>query len=104
MIAREQVLAQLSRLLHDGSLPRSACSAACIRTLRPLFDTRVVVEQRSGGGRRIMVQDTASLREFLNREFPNVSTGPEAGSRASGVARFRKSKSFASDSSEIVSI
>jgi hypothetical protein len=44
------------------------------------------------------------LQEFSRRHFPNLAVAAELSSRAQGVARFRDSKTFASDTPEIICI
>jgi hypothetical protein len=102
MSAGENTLARLQRLQADGSLARSACSRTLIQRLGPLLSAGVVVEERSGAGRRLVVRQTAALAAFLQREFPAAALAPEDYSRTAGVARFRDSKAFASDTPEIV--
>jgi hypothetical protein len=63
-----------------------------------------MVEERFGGGRRMVVRDPAALREFSRRHFPDTPVPGGLSSRATGVARFRDSKTFASDTPEIVSV
>lgn len=104
MTAQENMLAQITRLLEEGAMPRSACSGSLLRTLRPLLHAAVVVEERSGGGRRLLVRDATALQEFSRRYFPDSAGTAGLSSRAAGVARFRDSKTFASDTPEIVSV
>jgi hypothetical protein len=104
MTAAENILAQITHLLQEGAMPRSACSASLLRTLQPLLHAGVVVEERVGGGRRLVVRNAAALQEFSRHHFPDISVPGGLSSRATGVARFRDSKIFASDTPEIVSI
>jgi len=100
----ENIRAQLAELLRQGSLPRSACGASFLKILRPVLDSRVVVEERSGAGRRLVVHNADSLREFLARCYPDARTFDDAPSRIAGVARFRDSKALANDAAEIVCV
>lgn len=104
MIAAENILAQITHLLEQGAMPRSACSGSFLRTLKPLLDAGVVAEERSGAGRRLVVRDAAALQDFSRRHFPDTPVSADLSSRAAGVARFRDSKTFASDTPEIVSV
>ena len=55
MTAQENILAQLERLIEHGAMPKSACSGSLLKFVRPLLDAKVLVEERSGGGRRLAV-------------------------------------------------
>jgi hypothetical protein len=102
--SKENILAGLTHLLQKGGMARSACSAALLETIQPLLDAGVLAEERSGGGRCLAVRDGTALRQFMRRDFPNTAAGPGHTSRATGVARFRDSKTFASDTPEILSV
>ncbi len=104
MSTGENLRAQLTELLRRGSLPRSACGASFLKILRPVLDSRVVVEERSGGGRRLVVHNADSLREFFARCYPDARPFDDAPSRIAGVARFRDSKALANDAAEIVCV
>jgi len=102
--SKENILAGLTNLLHESGMARSSCGAALLQTIQPLLDAGVVAEERSGGGRRLAVRDKAALRRFVQRDFPNSAAGQDHTSRAAGVARFRDSKTFPSDTPEILSV
>ena len=104
MTAAENILAQIKHLLEQGAMPRSACSGSFLKTLQPLLHAGVVVEERSGGGRRLVVRDASALQDFTRRHFPDTPVSAGLSSRAAGVARFRDSKTFASDTPEIVCV
>ena len=104
MTAEENILAQITHLLEEGAMPRSACSGSLLKTLQPLLHAGVVAEERSGGGRRLVVRDASALQEFSRLHFPDTPVPGGLSSRATGVARFRDSKTFASDTPEIVSV
>jgi len=104
MTGAENILAQLTRLLDHGTIPRSLCSGALLRTLQPLLDTAVVVEERSGAGRRLLVRDPSALGDFIRKHFPESPVPEGLPSRVAGIARFRDSKTFVSDTPEIVSV
>lgn len=98
----ENIAAQITSLLEEGTIAKSRCGGGLLRVLRPLVEAGVIVEERTGPGRRLVVQDAGALREFSQRQFPDAPVTADMGSRAVGVARFRDSKTFASDTPEIV--
>lgn len=102
MIAQENILVQLERLIKDETMPKSECSNSLLRFIRPLLDAEVVVEERSGGGRRLAVRDAIALRNFCQHKFPGAPVSSGGSTRVSGVAHFRDSKAFASNTPEIV--
>jgi len=102
MTAQENILAQLERLIEHGVMPKSACSGSLLKFVRPLLDAEVLVEERSGGGRHLAVRDAAALRDFCQHKFPDAPVSAGGSTRVSGVARFRDSKAFASNTPEIV--
>lgn len=104
MTTQENILAQLERLIEHGAMPKSACSSSLLKFVRPLLDAAVLVEERSGAGRCLTVRDAAALRNFRQHNFPNTPVSVGESTRASGVARFRDSKTFASDTPEIVTV
>lgn len=73
MTAREQTLAHVSELLEKGSLPKSTCSAAFMKFLKPMLETGAVGEERSGTGRRIIVHRHAPLLQYARQQFPDVA-------------------------------
>lgn len=104
MTASENQRNQLAALIETGSLPKSACGAGLLKLLRPLLEGDVVVEDRAGGGRRLVVRNPAALLEFYRRKFPGAAAFAGAGTRLQGVAQFRDSKSFGSDTPQIISL
>ncbi len=103
MSGRENILARIDELLEQGSLAQSMCSAALTAALRPLVEAGVIVSERAGAGRRLVVRNLSALMDFKRREFPDTMTAG-LGARVSGVGRFRDSKSLAGDTPEIVSV
>lgn len=97
MTAAENILTQLDRLCEHGGMPRSQCSGSLLKMLCPMLDSGVVVEERSGAGRRLVVHDGTALREFRKLRFPEANVPGATPSRVAGVARFRDSKAGASD-------
>jgi hypothetical protein len=94
----------LNRLLETGSVARSSCSREFISNLAPMLDAGVVVEERSGAGRRLVVRNSSALQNFISHHFPNMPVPEGTSSRIAGVARFRDTKAVASDLPEIVTL
>ena len=91
-------------LLETGTLARSACSREFLVALAPLLDSDVVIEDRAGAGRRLVVRDPHALRDFIQHYFPNAPVPAGTSSRVAGVSRFRDTKAVTSDLPEIVTI
>jgi len=104
MIRKAQSEVKLCALLADGSLPASDCGQAFLKLVAPLLAGNVLAWERSGGGRRLVANDADALKQFWRQHFPNADLPVNAGSRVSGVGRFRNTKVFANDESEIVSL
>lgn len=104
MIAEEKIRAQFVALLEQGSLPRSTCSGSFLKALRPLLDSAVVVEEKSGAGRRIAVRDTAAAQSFVAQRYPDAAVFEGASSRIVGVAQYRDTKVQAADEATLVSV
>jgi hypothetical protein len=73
MIANENIRLQLVILLEKGLLPKSKCSDSLLRFLKPLFDSSVIIEERSGAGRRLVVRDEPALQSFFRLCFPDIA-------------------------------
>jgi hypothetical protein len=104
MTAEGNIFAQLTHLLGEQTMSRSACSGSLLRKIRPLLHAGVLVEERSGVGRRIVVRDAVALQDFIHVNFPGALIPDFAASRVAGIAGFRDSKVFANDTPEIVSV
>ncbi len=104
MNAEEHIRARLSQLIQSGSLSRSVCGNAFLKSLRPALDSGVVVEEKSGAGRCLFVRDEAALRLFFAGRYPTAEIFDGAPSRVIGVARFRDSKTLTNDAPEIVCV
>ena len=102
MTVRENISAQLELLIERGATPKSACGASFLKFVQPLLDAEVIVEERSGAGRRLVVRDKTAVRAFCLHNFPNAPVSAGDSARFAGVARFRDSKAFAGDTPEIV--
>jgi hypothetical protein len=100
--SEEQIRSRLSELLDKGTLPLSACSNAFLTALRPALQSGVVVEEKSGAGRRLVVLNSEALRLFFAGRYPNAQLFENAPSRVAGIARFRDSKVLPNDAAEIV--
>ncbi len=96
--------AKLRLLLAEGFMARSSCGESFLTLLKPLLIAEVVTEGRAQSGRRLIVRDSTTLRDFLERQFPDAATSDDALNRTIGIARFRDSKALASDTPEIVLI
>jgi hypothetical protein len=104
MSGQENKLVQLTRLMENGTLARSACSREFLATLAPLLDSGIVTEEKSGAGRCFVVHNAEAFRNFIQHHFPNVSVPAGASSRLAAVSRFRDTKAIASDLPEIVTL
>jgi hypothetical protein len=100
--AAENIQAQLRLLIKLGTLPRSQCSGSFLKAVRPMLDGGVIAEEKSGAGRRLVVRDAEALNRFCAQLFPSGSVPPGSVSRVAGVGGFRDSKTFASDTPEVV--
>lgn len=99
-----QVESRLRELMARGTLPSSQCGRAFLRVIAPLLAAGAVVKQRSGAGRQLIVAHAEVVREFHRQQFPAISPSPDAGSRVTGVGRYRDSKALANDTGEIISL
>ena len=104
MTGQERLLAKLTALCESGSLTKSRCGTTFLRVLRPLLATSVIVEERSGAGRKMIVLDRAALELIIKQHFPNDESDENAPSRVAGVRRFRDTKTFSSDNTLIVQV
>jgi len=99
-----QAQIKLSTLVTKGSLPASHCGQAFLKLLGPLLDSGVVSWQRSGVGRRLVVNDADTLRSFSRQGFPNSTLPGNVSSRIVGVGRFRDTKAVPNREHEIISV
>jgi hypothetical protein len=104
MIHQERLFSKLTLLQDRGRLPKSQCGNSFLVFLRPLLAANIVMEQRSGSGRRLIVRDRATLRAFIDKNFHNFELHDNLPQRVIGVKRFRDTKAFASDNPEIVQV
>ncbi len=61
----------LARLLEQGSVPWSSVSAKQRDELRSLREAGVLTVERSGGGRRLAVQNEEVVRQFAEKKYPS---------------------------------
>ncbi|PAW88552.1 MAG: hypothetical protein B9S33_04575 [Pedosphaera sp. Tous-C6FEB] len=69
-----------------------------------MLDGGVVVDERAGAGRCLVVRDPEAFAEFCRRLFPDLPTAPSVSSRVSGIAHFRDSKTYASDTPTVLTL
>jgi hypothetical protein len=104
MTTEESLAARIFQLLAQGKAARSRCGDSLIELLQPLVQGGVIVEERFGAGRCLVVRDPGALQAFARARFPNAATPEGAAGRIAGVARFRDSKALASDTAQIVCV
>ena len=93
---------KIESLLAAGFLPGRACSRAFFELIRPLVAAGVLVEERSGSGRRMVVKDAPRLRAFLEQRFPERPATPVAAGRVAALSEFRDSKAKPGATPEMV--
>src|SRR2546429_9946151 len=77
--------------------PYTTLFRSFLKLLVPLLDSGVVCWQRCGVGRRLVVNDADTLRDFYRQRFPNAALPSGAGSRVASVGRFRDTKALTKD-------
>ena len=87
------LLDRLRALDQEGSLPGSRLSKPMRRELRSLFDARILEEQRSGAGRRVIVANEAAFQQWVRERLPG-GLHPELDGppRSAAIAAFRDAK------------
>lgn len=100
----EQIRKLLLALQEQGFLPGSRFSQSFRECVQPLIDSEILVEERSGSGRRWVVRDTRALASFVTSLFPGTPVADDASARVTSVAQFRRSKALANDLPEIVTL
>src|SRR5438477_12212858 len=93
-----------TRLTCDWSSDVCSSDLAFLKLLLPLLDSGVVCWQRCGVGRRLVVNDADTLRDFYRQRFPNAALPSGAGSRVASVGRFRDTKALTNSEGEIISL
>ncbi|WP_103028126.1 hypothetical protein [Salinibacter altiplanensis] len=91
----------LARLLEEGSVPWSSVSVKQRDQLRSLCEAGVLTTERSGGGRRLAVQNEEVVRRFAEDKYPAGLDGARAAAdrgaeeplqASEAVAHFRDAK------------
>ncbi len=83
---------RISRLLKEGSIASSQLSRQSRKVLAPLFDAGVLVEERSGAGKRVRVISKKALLEFGRKIYPSGFDGE--GLRQDGIHGLSKTLSL----------
>jgi len=85
----------LARLLEEGSVPWSSVSARQRDELRPLREAGVLAVERSGGGRRLAVQNEEVVRQFAEKEYPSGLEAAQAAAERQAEASLPPSEAVA---------
>jgi hypothetical protein len=85
-------------------LPASGCGKDFLKLVAPLLAGGVLAWQRRGAGRRLAVSDAKALHDFCRQRFPDADLPPDAGSRVTGVGRFRDTKAMVNSEGETISV
>ena len=104
MKLQAQAQTKLLELMESEALPASQCGEAFLKLLAPMLDSGVLGWKRSGGGRRLIVNNADALRNFCRQRFPETTLPTDAGSRIVSVSRFRDTKAMANSENEIISL
>lgn len=96
MSAPQQLRARLRLLIESGALPSSACGQSFLRFIEPLLAAQVITRERSGGGRKLVVQDGPALERWFHDRFP-LAEPPSGSARVSALAQFRDTKALRGD-------
>src|SRR5260370_13357482 len=104
MNRNERLRASVKSLADAGALPRSDCSLRLMSLLRPMVAAGVVSEKRSGAGRQVIVEDAPAFQAFIRRTFPIEDIAANLPTRVLGVRHFRDTKTYRSDSSDILRV
>lgn len=104
MKLQAQAQTKLRELVENGTLPASQCGQAFLKLLAPMLDSGVLEWKRSGGGRRLVVNNADALRDFSRQRFPEATVTTDAGSRVASVSRFRDTKAMANSENEIITL
>lgn len=70
-MAIDALAEKLGLLLTQGTMPASRLSARDRVRLQGLFDAGVLVEEKSGAGRRVVLTNAESLLAFITRTYPS---------------------------------
>lgn len=81
----------LELLVRGDPVPASRIAKGTLETLRPLIETGAVEWRRSGGGSRLVVEDTGAVERFIAAQYPSGIHGIddlELSPKARAVANF----------------
>lgn len=94
MMAVDYLAEKLMLLRAQGYLAESRLSARDRFRLQSLYDAGVLLVERSGAGRRIVLHDANALESFIARTYPSGLQGinKTLSSRSKAVAELRDSK------------
>lgn len=84
--------AWITRLLRDGTVPRSAVTSESVAVLEQLVVLGYVTEETQGARRRIVVRNAGGFATWVAGTYPQPSESPLLGRRAGNIARVRDSK------------
>ncbi len=74
-MAIDALAEKLGLLLTQGAVPASRLSARDRARLQGMFDAGVLVEEKSGAGRRVVLTNAESLGVFIRRIYPSGLEG-----------------------------
>jgi len=74
-MAIDALAEKLGLLLTQGTVPASRLSARDRVRLQGMFDAGVLVEEKSGAGRRVVLANAESLLAFITRTYPSGLEG-----------------------------
>lgn len=90
----DPLAARLTELLNGGSIVASLLSPSMRKRLGPLFEFKALIEEKAGGGKRVLVRDREVVERWVSTNYPSGLHGTEEAlpARAEAVANFRDSK------------
>lgn len=93
-MAVDALAEKIGLLRSQGYLASSRLTDRDRRRLQSLFDTGVLIEERSGAGKKVVVKNQATLDAFVQRYYPSGLEGRdgELAPRSRAVAELRDSK------------
>ncbi|MCK9264319.1 MAG: DUF2220 family protein [Desulfobulbaceae bacterium] len=93
-MAVDALAEKIGLLRSQGNLASSRLTDRDRIRLRSLFDTGVLMEERSGAGKKVVVQNRAALEAFVQRLYPSGLEGRGDGlaPKSRAVAELRDSK------------
>lgn len=90
----DPLAARLEQLLAGESIVASLLTGPMRKRLRTLFDFGQLVEEKAGGGKRVVMRDREALERWVKAHYPSGLHGTDQTlpARAEAVANFRDSK------------